>query len=326
MKNKPIHQQLKKDPSLLPIRDSFYPKGSICVVTGAASGIGKGLCMELIQRGARNVIAVDISSKSLQMFFYEIKKSNFSNTTGINNKTAHINNTVLSIVQADCGKEEDMKHLINHVEKIYGEIDAFFCNAGILSVGSVENTPINDWDKLWKVNVMQIVYVSKYLFPLYQSRAKKSNNNNGRSGGALIITASAAGLLSLPGGSAYSVTKHGAVALAEWLSMTYGSIDGKKEQGIYVSCLCPQSVRTPMIGDTDGGPAGLDGVLDVKDVVNETLDELSKGTFLITPHKKVRKYMAERANNHEKWIRKMRKLNGMVIEMPWHLSFSRSRL
>jgi short-subunit dehydrogenase len=90
--------------------------------------------------------------------------------------------------------------------------------------------------------------------------------------GSLIIKASAAGLLTLPGASSYSVTKNAAVPLAEWLSITYGG-----SKGIHVCCLCPQTVRTPMIGDKDGGPVGLDGVMDASDAAKITIDEVQKG-------------------------------------------------
>ena len=259
---------------------NFTAKDSICVVTGAASGIGKALCLHLATLGAKKIIAVDINFPAIQ----ELVNSHLPPNVGL-------------AIQANCGIERDMRRVILNVEYQCGPIDAFFCNAGILSVGSVTDTPNDEWEQLWNINVMQIVYVTKYLIPLYEQRKGK---------GTIVITASAAGLLSLPGASSYSVTKHAAVALAEWLSMTYGS------KGIQISCLCPQAVKTPMIGDTDGGPAGLDGVLEAGDVARVTLEEVQQGNFLITPHRKVLKYVKERANNHENWIEKMRKLNTMV--------------
>ena len=257
----------------------FVCRDSICVVTGAASGIGKALCIHLASLGAKKIIAVDINFNATETLI----KQDLPYGIGV-------------AMKANCGIESDMRRVILSVEYNYGPIDAFFCNAGILSVGSPTDTPNDEWETLWKINVMQIVYVARYLIPIYEKRGS----------GALIVTASAAGLLSLPGASSYSVTKHAAVALAEWLSMTYGS------KGIFVSCLCPQAVKTPMIGDTDGGPAGLDGVMDASDVARITIDEVQKGKFMITPHEKVNKYVKEKANNYEKWIRKMRKLNAMV--------------
>jgi NAD(P)-dependent dehydrogenase (short-subunit alcohol dehydrogenase family) len=273
--------------------NTFICKDSICVVTGAASGIGKALCLRLASLGAKKIIAVDINfNNTATTLIHEINNTS-SNSSDSNN--------VCHVINANCGIESDMRRVIMTVEYQHGPIDAFFCNAGILSVGSVTDTPNDEWQKLWNINVMQIVYVSKYLIPIYEQRKERKNK------GSLIITASAAGLLTLPGASSYSVTKNAAVSLAEWLSITYGGL-----KGIHVSCLCPQAVQTPMIGDTDGGPAGLDGVMDASDVAKITIDEVQKGVFMITPHQKVRKYLKAKGNDYEQWIRHMRKLNTIV--------------
>jgi NAD(P)-dependent dehydrogenase (short-subunit alcohol dehydrogenase family) len=267
---------------------SFNCKGSICVVTGAASGIGRALCLDLAARGAKRVVAVDINFTSVQQL---VTSKQMEPHVGI-------------AMSANCAIESDMRRIILSVENQCGPIDAFFANAGILSVGSVTDTPNDEWENLWHVNVMQTVYVSKYLIPIYEKRGK----------GSLIVTASAAGLLMLPGASAYSVTKHAAVSLAEWISVTYGS------KGILVSCLCPQAVNTPMIGnEKDGGPAGLDGVLEPEDVAKTTIDAVEKGQFMIIPHAKVGKYVQEKASNHEQWLKTMRKLNA-IVEKTYTLS------
>mmetsp|Transcript_10249 Transcript_10249/g.15402 ORF Transcript_10249/g.15402 Transcript_10249/m.15402 type:complete len:221 (-) Transcript_10249:35-697(-) len=206
-------------------------------------------------------------------------------------------------MKANCAIESDMRRIVLTVENEHGPIDAFFCNAGILSVGNVTDTPNDEWDLSWKINVMQIVYVSKYLLPIYEKRIMC-----GGKGGALIVTASAAGLLSQPGTVAYTTTKHAAVALAEWMNMTY------RTKGIQVSCLCPQGVRTAMLNGTDGGPAGLDGVMDPSDVARITVEDVVKGKFLITPHEQVLKYVRDKGNNYEKWLKKMGKLNSVMEE------------
>lgn len=260
---------------------AFTCKDSICVVTGAASGIGKALCLQLASLGAKKVVAVDINFNAVQ----QVVQNDLPPGVGL-------------ALKANCSIESDMRRVVLQVEYECGNIDAFFTNAGILSVGSPTDTPNDEWETLWKVNVMQTVYVAKYLLPLYEKRGK----------GALIVTASAAGLLSLPGASSYSVTKHAAVALAEWISITYGS------KGIHVSCLCPQAVKTPMIGNTDGGPAGLDGVMEASEVARITIEEVQKGTFMISPHQKVMTYVQQKAHNYEKWLKKMRMLNTITEE------------
>lgn len=257
----------------------FICKDSTCVVTGGASGIGKALCIQLASKGAKKVVVVDIHYQSAEQV--------------VNN---HLPPGIGVAIQADCGSEIDMRRVVLTVENECGPIDAFFCNAGILSVGSVTDTPNDEWQCLWNTNVMQSVYVAKYLIPLYENRGQ----------GAMCITSSAAGLLTLPGAVSYSVTKHAAVSLAEWMSVKYGS------KGILISCLCPQAVKTPMIGNTDGGPAGLDGVMEACDVARITVDEMEQGRFLISPHQKVMKYFQGKGQDYEKWLKNMRKVNTMA--------------
>ncbi len=269
--------------------------------------------MYLAQNGAKKVFAVDINNDALQKLKLQLET-----------QTQIIQTQIIHTMVANCAVESDMRRIILTVENEHGPIDAFFCNAGILSVGTTVDTPNDEWELSWKINVMQIVYVSKYLLPIYEKRriaaTATANNLNmninkknsvggsgrGRGGGALIITASAAGLLSQPGTVAYTATKHAAVALAEWLNMTYRS------KGIQVSCLCPQGVRTPMLNGTDGGPAGVDGVMDADDVARITVEQLEKGKFLIAPHEKVIKYVKDKGNDYEKWLRKMGKFNSLM--------------
>ena len=124
--------------------------------------------------------------------------------------------------------------------------------------------PNDEWERIIKVNTMQHVFVARHLFPLFEERGA----------GKLVITASAAGLLTQVGSLPYSVTKHAAVSVAEWLAITYA------DKGISVHCLCPQAVNTGMmpsnddddddvpdaVPGADGGVAGGDGVLQPKEV------------------------------------------------------------
>lgn len=261
----------------------FICKDSICVVTGSASGIGKALCIQLASLGAKHVVAVDINFHAVQQL---VQNELSELSSGVASATA---------MKANCAIESDMRRIVYTVENEIGPIDAFFCNAGILSVGSVTDTPNDEWQTLWDINVMQTVHVAKYLIPKYEERGK----------GAICITASAAGLLTFPGAVSYAVTKHAAVSLAEWMSVTYGS------KGILVSCLCPQAVKTPMIKDTDGGPAGLDGVMEAEDVARITIDEMQKARFMITPHPKVIQYLQGKGMDYEQWLKRMRKINAM---------------
>jgi NAD(P)-dependent dehydrogenase (short-subunit alcohol dehydrogenase family) len=142
-----------------------------------------------------------------------------------------------------------------------------------------------------------------------------------RGEGHLMITASAAGLLTQLGSAPYAVTKHAAVALAEWLSITYG------DRGIGVSCLCPQAV-TSNLGETSRrqvpGTSGLspaegssrqaavDGVLAPEEVAASVLAAIADGTFLILPHPEVADYERRRAGDRDRWLRGMRRLQARL--------------
>jgi NAD(P)-dependent dehydrogenase (short-subunit alcohol dehydrogenase family) len=122
-----------------------------------------------------------------------------------------------------------------------------------------------------------------------------------------LSTASAAGLLTQVGAMAYSVTKHAAVAVAEWLAITYG------DAGVKVSCLCPQGVRTPMLDLALEDPIGAapllaEGLLEPEEVADAVLEGIREERFLILPHAKVSEHMALKASQPDRWIRGMRRL------------------
>ena len=168
--------------------------------------------------------------------------------------------------------------------------------------------PNDEWERIWQINVMQHVYVARHLFPRFAERGS----------GSLLITASAAGLLTQVGSLPYSVTKHAAVGMAEWMHITY------KSQGITVSCLCPQAVRTGMVPSNDeaedGGPAGTDGVLAPSDVASESIDVMMEGKFLVLPHKEVAKYMTRKAGDYDRWLGGMQRMHEsfgkLMLAMP----------
>ncbi len=263
-------------------RNTFDPKGSICIVTGGANGIGRALCVHLANVGAKKVVVVDLDIQSSR----SVVQNDLPPGVGV-------------AMRANCGQEKDIRYIINKTESAYGEIDAFFCNAGILSTGGIE-VPNDEWQQIWDVNVLQSLYVARHLMPIYEKRKR----------GLLVITASAAGLLSMPGALPYAVTKHASVAMAEWLAFTYVS------KGIQVACLCPQAVRTFMtdVGDGKGGPAGLDGVLEAEQVAKDTLDTVARGDFLILPHRDVSKHMLRKATNYNKFLGAMAKINARFGE------------
>jgi len=161
-----------------------------------------------------------------------------------------------------------------------------------LTIGGVE-VPDDQWQKIWDINVMSHVWAARHLVPRMAARG----------GGYLLNTASAAGLLNQVGSAPYGVTKHAAVGLAEWLALSYG------DQGIKVSVLCPQAVRSEMTRGHEEGVAAMDGMLEPEPVAEACVAAIRAETFLVLPHAEVLGYMRKKTENYDRWIGGMRKLN-----------------
>ncbi len=243
----------------------------VCVVTGGASGIGRALAERFAAAGARAVVVADRDGDGAEAV-----------AAGIGGVGMRV----------DVAQEDDVRRLIDDTEARCGPIDLFCSNAGILVVGGPE-VPTADWQRIWDVNVMAHVFAARHLVPRMLARG----------GGYLLNTASAAGLLAQIGAAPYSVTKHAAVAFAEWLAITYG------DQGLRVSVLCPQAVRTAMTdGVPDGGVAGVDGMLEPDRLAEVVVGALGEERFLILPHPTVAEYVRRKAEDEERWLRGMRRL------------------
>ncbi|MFM8238519.1 MAG: SDR family oxidoreductase [Actinomycetota bacterium] len=240
------------------------------VVTGAASGIGAALARRFAAEGARLVL-VDRQAEPLAALGAE-----------------------LGAVTAVCDvvDPEAVGALVAEADETLGPIDCFCSNAGVLVPGGVEVTP-EDWDRSFAVNVTAHISVARALVPRMLERG----------GGHLLQTVSAAGLLTQIGSAPYSVTKHAALAFAEWLSITYG------DRGLRVSVLAPQAVRTAMTEGIDGGGvAGVDGMLEPDAVAAAAVAGLAEDAFLILPHPEVAEYFRRKADDYERWLRGMRRL------------------
>ena len=246
-------------------------KDKIIVVTGAASGIGRALALRFAAEGARAVICADL------------------NLAGAEDTARAIGGITFGV---DVGVEAQVAGLIAQVEAEIGPIDLFCSNAGILTVGGVE-VPDDQWQKIWDINVMSHVWAARHLVPRMAARG----------GGYLLNTASAAGLLNQVGSAPYGVTKHAAVGLAEWLALSYG------DQGIKVSVLCPQAVRSEMTRGHEEGVAAMDGMLEPEPVAEACVAAIRAETFLVLPHAEVLGYMRKKTENYDRWIGGMRKLN-----------------
>ncbi|NRB34589.1 MAG: SDR family oxidoreductase [Rhodobacteraceae bacterium] len=243
----------------------------IIVVTGAGDGIGKALAERFAAEGAAHVVVSDINAEAAQAV------------------AAAIGGTA---IPADVGKEADIQALIEQTEDQIGPIDLFCSNAGILRAGGLD-TPDEQWQQIWDVNVMSQLWAARHLVPRMAARG----------GGYLLNTASAAGLLNQIGAAPYGVTKHASVGLAEWIAMSHG------DEGIKVSLLCPQAVRTEMVRGHEDGVAAMDGLLEPSDVAQAVVDGLAAEQFLILPHPQVGEYIKLKAGDYDRWLGGMRKLN-----------------
>jgi NAD(P)-dependent dehydrogenase (short-subunit alcohol dehydrogenase family) len=243
--------------------------GKVAVVTGAASGIGRAAALRFAQEGAAGVVAADLNEEGAQAVARE--------TGGLG-------------VRCDVSREADIRQLVRAAEDRYGRIDVYFSNAGIISRGGPE-VPDEVWERNWKIHVMAHVWAARALVEPMLARG----------GGYFLVTASAAGLLNIVESAPYGVTKHGAVAIAEWLSIAYG------RRGLRVSCLCPQAVATGMLGSWDTS-AGVDGVLTADDVAGEIVKVMREEKFLILPHPQVLQYMQAKTANYGRWLGGMQKM------------------
>jgi NAD(P)-dependent dehydrogenase (short-subunit alcohol dehydrogenase family) len=255
------------------------PKGQVAVVTGGASGIGFALCRALSAAGATVVVA---------------------DRRGAAEAAAEVGGTG---VLCDVTVEADVVSLVDGAIDAHGRVDLFCANAGIffgepvadpLAVVGAEMSD-EGWDRIWRVNALSHVFAARALLPHWLDRGE----------GRLLVTASAAGLLTTIGNAPYTVTKHAAVAFAEWVSITYG------DRGVTVTCLCPEGVRTPML-DALPGNFLEPGALDADVVAAAALDGVRQGRFLVMPHPHTGEYVVRKATDHERWLAGMRKLQASM--------------
>jgi len=249
------------------------------VVTGGGNGIGRALCRRFAAEGARAIVVADLDGDGARAVASEIGGTP---------------------VQLDVSVEDDVVGLVETAIGANGPIDLFCANAGIITSGGLDDA--NDvWDRIIGVNLLAHVYAARALIPAWVARGE----------GYLLHTASAAGLLTGIGQLPYSVTKHGVVALAEWLSITYG------DAGVNVSCLCPQGVRTNMLlsGGEDESNFLLPGSKAPEEVADVVVEGLADERFLILPHPEVAEYFQRKAGDYDRWLRGMRRMQAQVAAL-----------
>ncbi len=257
----------------------------VAVVTGGAHGIGRALARRFKAEGARMVVVVD------------------QDLEGANVVAKEIGGVAMG---ADVAVEEDIARVTDETEREFGQIDLFCSNAGIFCEDptTAASTSSDLWQRMWNVNVMAHVYAARAALPAMLERGE----------GYFLNTASAAGVLSHPNSAPYATTKHAAIGFAESLAIAHG------DEGIKVSVICPQAVRTAMLGDLDedgavldGGVQGLDGVLEPEDVAQSAIEALKKERFLVLPHPEVLDYMRRKTSDYDRWLKGMRRLRARFL-------------
>jgi NAD(P)-dependent dehydrogenase (short-subunit alcohol dehydrogenase family) len=251
------------------------------VITGAGRGIGAAVAHRFTEEGARALVLADFDLDAAQ----EV-------ATALGDRA--------TAVQIDAGSAEDVTGLVDRATETNGPIDLYFSNAGLGGPAAGPEASDESWDTLWRVHVMSHVWASRALIPAMTARG----------GGYLVNTASAAGLLTQPSALPYTVTKHAAVALAEWMAVNYA------EAGIRSSCVCPQAVQTRLLdeamGQTKGASAAVaaGGVLTAEEVAEAILKGVLEERVLILPHGSVADRVAYKATHHEAWVGELRGLLG----------------
>ena len=252
--------------------------GRVAVVTGGGNGIGAAMCRRFATEGARVVVA-DLDGDAARSVAEDI------------------GGHALSVDVADPAHGEA---LADAAEEAFGPVDLLCLNAGIATDGGVEQGDAA-WQRIWEINVMSHVWALRAVLPGMIDRG----------GGYLLHTASAAGLLTNLGAAPYAVTKHAVVALAEWLAITHG------DQGIGVSCLCPQFVNTDMLEDFIDIPGGRalvgDLALEPEQVAEAVVEGIRERRFLILPHPEVAEYFLRKAQDYDRWLGGMRRLQGRIM-------------
>lgn len=249
----------------------------VVVVTGGARGIGRALARRFASAGAEAIIVADLDPDAAWTVAREIGGM---------------------AMRCDVSRESDVARLVEQVRTARGRIDIFCSNAGIAVAGGPE-APNKDWQRIWDVNVMAHVYVARHVLPAMLARKE----------GYILGTVSAAGLLNHVFAAPYGVTKAAALSFFEWLSIAHG------DDGIRVSCLCPQGVKTDMLAAERR--LGLEfltaNALEPEQVADVVLQGIRDERFLILPHPEVAEYFNRKAADYDRWLRGMRRLRANIV-------------
>ncbi|HJQ02523.1 MAG TPA: SDR family oxidoreductase [Jatrophihabitans sp.] len=255
---------------------------SVIVITGGGSGIGAELGRRFVAERAAAVVLADRNLAPAAALAGQLGERAWA-------------------LELDVTDEAAVQRTVQAVLTEHGRIDLFCSNAGIATGIGLQGGPAAEaaWQQAWQVHVLGQLYAARAVVPAMIEAG----------GGYLLHTASAAGLLSSPGDAPYSVTKHAAVALAEWLAYQYA------DRNIRVSVLCPMGVDTPLLMDglAAGAPAARAvaasaEVIGVAQVADAVVAGLREETFLILPHPQVGKFWAGKAADIDRWLAGMARL------------------
>jgi NAD(P)-dependent dehydrogenase (short-subunit alcohol dehydrogenase family) len=252
----------------------MHPRGKVCVVTGAASGIGEAVARAFAAAGAKGVVVADLDAAKLAALADDIGAL---------------------AVPTDVAREADINALIDAAEARFGQVDVFYSNAGVSRPG-MQDAPDDIWELNWRVHVLSHVFAARRLVPGMLARGE----------GYLLNTASAAGLLTSMTSIPYGVTKSAAVSFAEHLAIQYG------DRGIRVSVLCPQSVLTGMTRAERPSVASADGVMMPAEVARVVIAAMEAERFMILSHEVVADYEQRKVSNRDRWLAGMRRLRQRV--------------
>jgi len=248
----------------------------VVVVTGGGGGIGSALCRRFAAAGARQVVVSDVDRQAAAAVAAEIGGT---------------------AVPADVTVESDVASLVGGIEATHGRIDIYCSNAGIAIGGGPEASDAA-WRQSWDVHVMAHVYAARALLPGMLARGE----------GYLVGTISAAALLNHVLAAPYAVTKAAGLSFFEWMAIAY------YDQGIRLSVVCPQGVRTAMLAQEGERNFLTAGALDPEQVADAVANGIHDERFLILPHADVGEFFLRKASDYDRWLRGMRRLRGRILE------------
>jgi len=266
-------------------RQGLAVEGTVAIVTGAGAGIGAALAAELVARGAKVVVLADLDVDAAADACERILAARVA--AGV------VDLPTLVPVGLDVADADALRAVVARTETEHGRLDLMCSNAGI-GTGAGVGAPTAVWQRAWDVNLMAHVHAADAALPGMLERGS----------GAFLHTCSAAGLLTVAGDAPYAVTKHAAVAFAEWLAMTYG------DRGITVTALCPLGVETSMLAADDllatRFVRGTGRVISPQEVAVAAIDALEAGEMLALPHPEVARMEQARAADRTGWLARMR--------------------